>query len=33
MNILHDTVNLQPLDNTVIHDYVVQMSLANKKGK
>ncbi|CAI0693115.1 Uncharacterised protein [Serratia grimesii] len=30
MNILHDAVNLQPLDNTVIHDYDGLMSLANK---
>ncbi|WP_129544174.1 MULTISPECIES: hypothetical protein [Serratia] len=30
MNILHYAVNLQQLDNIVIHDALGQMSLANK---
>lgn len=33
MNILHDAVNLQQVDNTVIHDETALMSLANKPGK
>ncbi|EPK5932719.1 hypothetical protein I8282_004879, partial [Serratia marcescens] len=30
MNILHQAVNLQQIDNIVIHDSVARMSLANK---
>ena len=31
MNSLHQAVNLQQIDNIVIHDSVARMSLANKK--